>query len=67
LICSAREASGGDHAAQLDGAVTDDGGGLAATDLGGDGRTVAGPHHVREREQRRRPADQGLVIVFVTR
>ena len=47
------EASGGDHAAQADGAVANDGGGLARTYLGGEGRVVACSHHVREREQRR--------------
>ena len=47
------EPLGGDHAAQADGAVADDGHGLARADLGGDGRVVARPHHVGEGEQRR--------------
>ena len=47
------QAPGGNHAAQADGAVAHDGGGLARTYLGGAGRVVACSHHVREREQRR--------------
>ena len=43
----------GDHAAQPDGAVADDGDGLAGTDLRGECGVVAGAHHVGEREQRR--------------
>ena len=39
----------GDHAAQPDGAVADDGDDLAGADLGGEGRMVAGAHHVGER------------------
>jgi hypothetical protein len=47
------EASGGDHAAEPDGAVADDRDGPAGTDLGGERRVVARRHHVGEREQRR--------------
>ena len=47
------EALRGDHAAQADRAVADDGDGLAGADPGADGRVVARPHHVRQREQRR--------------
>jgi hypothetical protein len=47
------EAPGGDHAAQADGAVTDDGRRVPGTDPGGDRRMLARPHHVREREERR--------------
>ena len=35
-----------DHAAQADGAVPDDGHGLAGADPGGDGRVMARPHHI---------------------
>src|SRR5439155_141747 len=42
----------GDHAAQANGAVADDGDGLAGADLRGDGRVVACAHHVREGEER---------------
>ena len=42
-----------DHTAEPDGAVADDGDGLAGTDLRGDGGVVTGAHHVGEREQRR--------------
>jgi hypothetical protein len=47
LLCV--EPLGGDHAAEADGAVADDGCGLARADASGDGRVVAGAHHVRER------------------
>ena len=47
------EPLGGDHAAQADGAVADDGDRPARADPGGERRVVAGPHHVREGEQRR--------------
>ena len=47
------EASGGDHAAQADSAIADDGHGLAGTHLGAESRMVACRHHIREREQRR--------------
>jgi hypothetical protein len=46
------EASGGDHAAQADSAVADDGHGLDGTYRGAERRMVACRHHVREREQR---------------
>ena len=52
----------GDHAAQTDGAVADDRGGLTGADVAGDGRVVARAHHVREREQRRHQR-----VVFVDR
>src|SRR5215216_1648116 len=45
------EALGGDHRAQADGPVADDGHALPRADLRGDGRVVAGPHDVRERQQ----------------
>jgi hypothetical protein len=43
----------GDHAAETDGAVADDGDPLPRPDLGRDGGVVPGAHHVSEREQRR--------------
>lgn len=46
------EAPGGDHAAQADGAVTDDGRGLPRADPGGDGRMVARPHDIRKGQER---------------
>jgi hypothetical protein len=56
------EAPRGDHAAQADGAVTDDGDGLSSGDLRGDGRMMARAHHVREGQegghQRVVPADR---------
>jgi hypothetical protein len=45
------EAPGGDHPAQADSAVTDDGDLLSATDLGDDRCVMARAHHVREREK----------------
>jgi hypothetical protein len=48
------QAPGGDHAAEADGAVADDGDALAEADDGGHRRVVAGTQHVREREQRRK-------------
>jgi hypothetical protein len=47
------EPLGGDDCAQADGAVADDRGALARSDLGDDGGVVAGAHHVRQRQQRR--------------
>ena len=47
------ETPGGDHAAQADGPVADDGHVLAGGDPRGTGGVVAGAHHVGEREQRR--------------
>jgi hypothetical protein len=47
------EAPGGDHAAQADGAVPDDGHRLPGTDLRGDSGVMARPHHVCERQKRR--------------
>ena len=47
------EPAGGDHAAQADGAVADNSDGLASADLGGQGRVMAGAHHVGKREKRR--------------
>ena len=46
------EAPGGDHPAQADGAVTDDGDRLSGADLGDDRSVMAGAHHVREGEKR---------------
>ena len=46
------EAPGGDHAAQADGAVTDDGDRLSAADLGDDRSVMGRAHHVREVEKR---------------
>ena len=43
----------GDHAAQADRAITDDRGNLAGAHVRSNGGVMAGPHHVREREQRR--------------
>src|SRR5438552_4105769 len=40
------EPPGGDHAAESDRAVADDRDSLAGRDLGGDGRVMAGAHHV---------------------
>jgi len=40
------EAPGGDDGAEADGAITDDGHGLAAADLGGAGRMMARSHHI---------------------
>ncbi len=40
------EPLGGDHAAEPDRAVADDGNALSGTDLGHDCRVVAGAHHV---------------------
>ena len=42
----------GDHAAEADGAVADDGDRLAGRDPGRDGGVVAGSHHVGQRQQR---------------
>jgi hypothetical protein len=39
---------GGDHAAQPDGAVADDGHGLSRANLRDNGCVVAGAHHIRE-------------------
>jgi len=47
------EALGGDHAAQADGAVADDGDGLARPHVGAERGMVACRHHVAECEQRR--------------
>src|SRR5438093_1923578 len=52
------EPAGGDHAAQADGTVSNDGDGLARADPGSEGRVVAGSHHIRKREKRR---DQRVV------
>jgi hypothetical protein len=46
------EALGGEHAGEADGAVADDGDGLAGLDLGADGGVVVGGHDVREGQQR---------------
>ena len=54
------ETPGGDHAAQADGPVADDGHVLAGSDPRGAGGVVPGSHHVREREQRRH---QRVVLV----
>jgi hypothetical protein len=43
----------GDHAAETDGAVADDGDRFSRPGLGRDGGVVAGAHHVSECEQRR--------------
>jgi hypothetical protein len=45
------EALGGENRAQADGAVADDCGALARSDLGDDGGVVSGAHHVRQRQQ----------------
>ena len=45
------ELTGGEHAEQADGAVTDDGDGLAGADLGGDGAEPAGAEHVGRGEE----------------
>ena len=54
------ETPGGDHAAEADGAVADDGHVLAGSDPRGAGGVVPGAHHVGEREQRRH---QRVVLV----
>ena len=46
----------GDDAAQADRAVTDDHGGRAGLDLGGEGGVPAGAHHVGDGQQARAPA-----------
>ncbi len=46
------ESPRGDHAAQADGAVADDGDCLAGTDSGGESRVMARRHHIREGDQR---------------
>ena len=53
MIRSAPSRFDGDHTAQPDRAVADDGDGLAGADLRGERCVVAGTHHVGEREQRR--------------
>jgi hypothetical protein len=45
-------APGGDHPAQADSAVTDDGDRLSAADLGDDCSMMARAHHIREGEKR---------------
>ena len=47
------ELAGGEHAEEADGAVTDDGDGLARADLGGDGTEPAGAEHVGGGEEAR--------------
>src|SRR5205085_803737 len=47
------EAPGGDHAAQADGTVADDGHGLARPSLGAERGVLAGRHHIRQRQERR--------------
>jgi hypothetical protein len=46
------ETLGGDHPAQADSTVADDGRDLAGTNAGDNGRMLAGPHHVGQRQQR---------------
>jgi len=53
--------AGGEHRAQPDRAVTDDGDGHARNDVGGLGREPAGAHHVREGKQVRNEVVVGLV------
>jgi hypothetical protein len=48
------EASGGDHAAQADGSVSDNGRSLPGANLGGDRRVMTGGHHVRRQGKKRR-------------
>ncbi len=47
------ELPGGEHPEEADGAVTDDGDGLARADLGGDGAEPAGAEHVGRGEEAR--------------
>ena len=69
MICSAPSRLAGEHAAQPDGAVADDGDGVAGPNPGGDGAVVPGAVHVGQRQQRRhqrrvrgdRKLDQGAL------